>query len=233
MSDVSVGVLLAVGSGLLIGSSFVFKKKGLLSSQKGHAAGEGVAYLKSVCRLAILLMHFCADFLKPMWWTGMIIMILGEICNFVAYAFVEAIVVVRQFDKSLPVCLSTLGFIQTPLGALSVVISALLSHFFLNERLSLFGWISSIQCLLGATILALNGPEEQSVNTIIEFRKLFVTPWFLAYGGVVLIAAAVLALWVAPRWGHKSMLPCMLPSFFHHFAAVAHKYESQTSVCAV
>jgi hypothetical protein len=32
----------------LIGSSFVFKKKGLLRSQAGHAAGEGVAYLKSV-----------------------------------------------------------------------------------------------------------------------------------------------------------------------------------------
>ena len=46
--DVSVGVVLAIGSGVLIGSSFVFKKKGLLSSQKGHVAGEGVAYLKSV-----------------------------------------------------------------------------------------------------------------------------------------------------------------------------------------
>jgi len=49
-----------------------------------------------------------------MWWTGMIIMILGaflpqlgelhgthvcagEVCNFAAYAFVEAIVVVRRF----------------------------------------------------------------------------------------------------------------------------------------
>lgn len=48
-----VGVILAIVSGLLIGSSFVFKKKGLLNSQK--AAGEGVAYLKS-----------------PLWWTGMI-----------------------------------------------------------------------------------------------------------------------------------------------------------------
>jgi hypothetical protein len=36
--------------GVLIGSSFVFKKRGLLASQKGHAAGEGVAYLKSVSR---------------------------------------------------------------------------------------------------------------------------------------------------------------------------------------
>lgn len=48
----SIGVLLAVGSGLLIGSSFVFKKKGLLSSQNGHAAGEGVAYLKSVSEIS-------------------------------------------------------------------------------------------------------------------------------------------------------------------------------------
>lgn len=35
--------------------------------------------------------------LQPMWWTGMIIMILGELCNFAAYAFVEAIIVVRLF----------------------------------------------------------------------------------------------------------------------------------------
>ncbi|CDO73441.1 hypothetical protein BN946_scf185013.g76 [Trametes cinnabarina] len=167
----SVGVALAIGSGVLIGSSFVFKKRGLLASQKGQVAGEGVAYLKS-----------------PMWWTGMIIMILGELCNFGAYAFVEAIIV-------------------TPMGALSVVISSILSHFFLHERLSVFGWISSVQCLLGATILALNGPEEQSVSTIEGFKHLFLAPWFLAYGGVVLAVAAVLAFWVAPRWGKKSMMP--------------------------
>ncbi|KAH9897738.1 DUF803-domain-containing protein [Cubamyces lactineus] len=167
----AVGVALAIGSGVLIGSSFVFKKRGLLASQKGHVAGEGVAYLKS-----------------PMWWTGMIIMILGELCNFGAYAFVEAIIV-------------------TPMGALSVVISSILSHFFLHEKLSLFGWISSIQCLLGATILALNGPEEQSVSTIEGFKHLFLAPWFLAYGSVVLAAAGVLAFWVAPRWGKHSMMP--------------------------
>ncbi|KAI0814787.1 magnesium transporter NIPA-domain-containing protein [Irpex lacteus] len=166
-----VGVCLAIGSGVLIGSSFVFKKKGLLKSQHGQAAGEGVAYLKS-----------------PMWWTGMNIMILGELCNFAAYAFVEAIIV-------------------TPMGALSVVISSLLSHFILDERLSLFGWISCVQCLLGSSILALNGPEEQSVTTIKEFQHLFVTPWFLAYGGCVILIAAFLALWVAPRYGKKSMLP--------------------------
>ena len=42
-----VGIALAVGSGALIGSSFVFKKKGLLASQ-GDNLGEGVAYLRNV-----------------------------------------------------------------------------------------------------------------------------------------------------------------------------------------
>ena len=51
----AVGIALAIGSGLLIGTSFVFKKRGLLKSQAGHAAGEGVAYLKSV-RLCIVLL---------------------------------------------------------------------------------------------------------------------------------------------------------------------------------
>lgn len=207
----SIGVLLAIGSGALIGSSFVFKKKGLLSSQKGHVAGEGVAYLKSASRLSCvrqdLMLNNTLPSMQPMWWTGMIIMILGELCNFAAYAFVEAIIVV---SPQLPHYVERPADmrIQTPMGALSVVISSLLSHFVLDEKLSLFGWIASVQCLIGSSILALNGPEEQSVNTIDGFRDLFVTPWFLSYAGVLIVAAIVLAVWVAPKYGKKSMLPC-------------------------
>lgn len=49
-----VGIILAVGSGVLIGASFVFKKKGLLSSQKGKVAGQGLDYLKSVGSARVL-----------------------------------------------------------------------------------------------------------------------------------------------------------------------------------
>jgi drug/metabolite transporter (DMT)-like permease len=52
----------------------------------------------------------------------MIMMIMGELCNFGAYAFIPAIIV-------------------TPLGALSVVICAILSSIFLKEALTFFGWI--------------------------------------------------------------------------------------------
>ncbi|KAJ3089718.1 hypothetical protein HK102_005684 [Quaeritorhiza haematococci] len=85
----SVGITLALMSGFFIGSSFIFKKKGLLDTNAlGHEAGKGHAYLKS-----------------GMWWAGMILMGVGEVANFGAYAFSPAILV-------------------TPLGALSVVISS-------------------------------------------------------------------------------------------------------------
>ncbi|KAF9483113.1 DUF803-domain-containing protein [Pholiota conissans] len=165
-----VGIILAITSGLLIGSSFVFKKKGLLRSQAGGQLGEGVAYLKS-----------------PLWWIGMSMMILGELCNFAAYAFVEAIVV-------------------TPLGALSVVICAILSSLFLNEKLSFFGWLGCGLCILGSVIIALNGPQEQTVGQITEFQKLFLSPGFLAYISVLITASVVIVFYFAPKYGKKSML---------------------------
>ncbi|KAF5335208.1 hypothetical protein D9611_010890 [Ephemerocybe angulata] len=165
-----VGILLAVASGVLIGISFPLKKKGLLRSQAGGEAGEGVAYLKSF-----------------LWWTGMILMILGEICNFAAYAFVEAIVV-------------------TPLGALSVVISAILSSLFLNEKLTFFGWLGCGLCILGSVIIALNGPHESAVGQIREFQQLFLAPGFLAWGSVLIVGSLVIIFYFAPRYGKKTML---------------------------
>ncbi|KAG2341086.1 DUF803-domain-containing protein [Suillus weaverae] len=165
-----IGIILAVTSGLLIGSSFVFKKKGLLRSQAGHAAGEGVAYLKS-----------------PLWWTGMTMMIFGELCNFVAYAFVEALVV-------------------TPLGALSVVICAILSSIFLKEKLTFFGWLGCALCIIGSTIIALNGPQEQTPGEIEQFKKLFLAPGFLAYISALITIALSIIFYFGPKYGKNNML---------------------------
>ncbi|KAJ7635746.1 magnesium transporter, partial [Mycena polygramma] len=165
-----LGIILAVASGFLIGASFVFKKKGLLRSQAAGTPGEGVKYLKS-----------------PLWWAGMSMMILGELCNFAAYAFVEAIVV-------------------TPMGALSVVVCAILSAIFLKERLTLLGWLGCGLCILGATVIALNAPEEATVGQILDFQKLFVSVIFLVYFGVILVASLVIIFVIAPRYGKTNML---------------------------
>ncbi|KAI8847189.1 magnesium transporter NIPA-domain-containing protein [Chytridium lagenaria] len=141
-----VGIFLALASGFFIGSSFIFKKRGLLDSQAKHGEiGAGHSYLSS-----------------PLWWTGMILMALGEVANFGAYAFVPAILV-------------------TPLGALSVVISAILSSIFLKERLNFSGKVGCAQCLLGATLIVIHAPESNVTETIPDFMSYVLTPGFLIY----------------------------------------------------
>ncbi|KAF9969915.1 hypothetical protein BGZ73_007539 [Actinomortierella ambigua] len=173
-----IGITLAVGSGLLIGSSFVFKKKGLLNCTKdGMVAGEGYAYLKSA-----------------MWWTGMLIskdllmdMVAGEVCNFVAYAFVPAILV-------------------TPLGALSVVICAILSSIFLKERLNMQGKVGCALCIFGAVVIVLHAPQQAAMKTIEQFRDKMIQPGFLAWMGIIIVTSLILVFKVAPKWGKENMM---------------------------
>lgn len=167
----AVGISLAVASGVFIGISFVIKKIGLLKAnvKYNEEAGEGYGYLKNAW-----------------WWMGMTLMILGEICNFVAYAFVDAILV-------------------TPLGALSVVITTILSAIFLKERLSFVGKVGCFSCIIGSIVIAMNAPQQSSVSDIQEMQQFVVTPGFLSYAGVIILGSVITALWAGPRYGKKSM----------------------------
>lgn len=74
-------------------------------------------------------------------------MVVGEVCNFAAYAFAPAILV-------------------TPLGALSVLIGAVLGSYFLNEELGILGKLGSAICLIGAVIIVLHAPPDEDIETI-------------------------------------------------------------------
>jgi drug/metabolite transporter (DMT)-like permease len=167
-----VGLALAIASGCFIGVSFVLKKLGLLkaNTKYNEEAGEGYGYLKNWW-----------------WWGGMTLMILGEICNFAAYLFADAILV-------------------TPLGALSVVITAILSGIFLKERLSFVGKIGCFNCIIGAVVIAANAPSQPAVTDIQDMKRLVISPGFLSYAGVIIIGCAIVAIWVAPKYGKKSMM---------------------------
>jgi drug/metabolite transporter (DMT)-like permease len=168
----AVGICLAIASGCFIGVSFVLKKVGLLKANDKYneVAGEGYGYLKNAY-----------------WWSGMTLMIIGEICNFVAYAFVDAILV-------------------TPLGALSVVITTILSAIFLKERLSMVGKVGCFLCIIGSVVIVMNAPSESSAATIQEMQGFVIAPGFLTYAGIIIIGCVFIALWVGPRYGKKSML---------------------------
>jgi drug/metabolite transporter (DMT)-like permease len=122
-----------------------------------------------------------------LWWTGMITMITGEIANFSAYAFAPAVLV-------------------TPLGALSVIVSAFLSSILLEERLNLHGKIGSFLCLLGSTVIVINAPDEQEVNTMQEIQQRTENPVFLTYAVIAIMVSAVLIYYYAPRYGKSNLL---------------------------
>jgi drug/metabolite transporter (DMT)-like permease len=189
----AVGISLALASGLFIGSSFIFKKKGLLQeTNSGAVAGQGHSYLSN-----------------KLWWLGMILMIVGEFCNFVAYAFAQAIIV-------------------TPLGALSVVISAVLSSIFLKERLNLQGKIGCALCILGAVMIVIHSPDQQSANTIDEFSKLFFAPVFIVYTSLAIIISIIIIWKVAPTYGSKNA------SIYRHLFSdwfIVCSYDSRTWHC--
>ncbi|EGE86906.1 hypothetical protein RJZ56_001606 [Blastomyces dermatitidis] len=167
----AVGISLAVGSGLFIGVSFVIKKVGLLkaNAKYNEDPGEGMGYLK-----------------VWWWWVGMALMIIGEIFNFVAYAFVDAILV-------------------TPLGALSVVVTTILSAIFLKERLSFVGKVGCFNCIIGSVIIAMNAPTQSSVATIQDMQRFVISPGFLTWAGLIIVGCTFIALWAGPRYGNRSM----------------------------
>jgi hypothetical protein len=83
--------------------------------------------------------------------------VLGELFNFAAYAFAPAILV-------------------TPLGALSVLIGAVLSSYFLDEQLGLLGKIGCAICLIGSVIIVLHAPPDKDVDSVDEILHFAIQP---------------------------------------------------------
>ncbi|KAI0014018.1 DUF803-domain-containing protein [Xylariaceae sp. FL0662B] len=166
-----IGLALAISSSLAIGTSFVITKKGLMQAEEKHGfSGDGFVYLMS-----------------PTWWAGMLTMVLGEICNFAAYAFAPAILV-------------------TPLGALSVLIGAVLGSYFLKEELGTLGKLGCAICLLGAIIIVLHAPPDEEIQNIEQILHYAIQPGFLLYCLSVTIFASVMIYKIAPIHGKKNPL---------------------------
>ncbi|WMV12400.1 hypothetical protein MTR67_005785 [Solanum verrucosum] len=169
-SDNIKGLVLALSSSIFIGASFIVKKKGLKkAAASGVRAGVGgYSYL-----------------FEPLWWVGMITselwttilscdiapfcnklgdaaflqvaLIVGEVANFAAYAFAPAILV-------------------TPLGALSIIISAVLAHVILRERLHTFGILGCALCVVGSITIVLHAPQEREIESVTEVWDLATEP---------------------------------------------------------
>ncbi|KAL2582837.1 hypothetical protein AAZX31_14G032800 [Glycine max] len=125
--------------------------------------------------------------LEPLWWVGMITMIAGEVANFVAYAFAPAVLV-------------------TPLGALSIIVSAVLADIILKEKLHNLGILGCIMCIAGSIIIFIHAPKEQPITSVLEIWNMATQPAFLAYVGSVIVLVFILVFHFAPRCGHTNVL---------------------------
>ncbi|KAK8465714.1 hypothetical protein PHAVU_009G156800 [Phaseolus vulgaris] len=117
----------------------------------------------------------------------MVTMIVGEIANFVAYVYAPAVLV-------------------TPLGALSIIVSAVLAHCMLNEKLQKMGMLGCLLCIVGSTEIVLHAPQEKSLTSVDEIWQLALQPEFLMYTASVIAVAFFLILYCAPRYGQTNIL---------------------------
>ncbi|XP_038897343.1 probable magnesium transporter NIPA6 isoform X3 [Benincasa hispida] len=117
----------------------------------------------------------------------MITMIVGEFSNFVAYIYAPAILV-------------------TPLGAISIIVSAVLAHFFLKEKLQKMGVLGCILCVVGSTMIVLHAPGERTPSSVDEIWELATQPTFLLYTASVIAIVLFLVLYCEPRYGQTNIL---------------------------
>ncbi|XP_067626140.1 magnesium transporter NIPA2 [Eurosta solidaginis] len=120
------------------------------------------------------------------WWAGLLTMATGEAANFAAYAFAPASLV-------------------TPLGALSVIISAVMASKFLNEKLNLLGKIGCLLCIIGSTIVVIHSPKEKEVENLASLFDKLQDPGFVFYVLYILGSTVYVALFIAPQHGHTNV----------------------------
>ncbi|KAM8939950.1 magnesium transporter NIPA3 [Pelodytes ibericus] len=122
-----------------------------------------------------------------LWWAGLLSMGAGEAANFAAYAFAPATLV-------------------TPLGALSVLICAVMSSYFLNEKLNIHGKLGCLLCILGSTMMVIHAPQEEEVTSLHEMELKLRDPGFITFATLAVVASLVLIFVVAPKKGQTNIL---------------------------
>jgi drug/metabolite transporter (DMT)-like permease len=119
--------------------------------------GDGFTYLKSPIWWAGIVARTCPAFSDVQLLLTLPTVIVGEVANFAAYAFAPAILV-------------------TPLGALSVLIGAVLGSYFLKEELGTLGKLGCAICLIGSVIIVLHAPPDKEIETIDQILHYAIQP---------------------------------------------------------
>lgn len=109
-----------------------------------------------------------------LWWFGICCMALGEMANFCAYIFSPASLV-------------------TPLGALSVVVTCVLSVYFLDERMNILSKLGVLLATLGSAFIVIHAPKQKKITNIEDLKNIYIAqPSFIGYTMIVITVMLIL-----------------------------------------
>ncbi|XP_011678136.2 NIPA-like protein 2 [Strongylocentrotus purpuratus] len=174
-----IGASLAVGGNLLISVSMNIQKYSLTKIQRRREA-QGEETIDNY------------DYLKSwLWWSGILLMIIGEGGNFLAYGFGPASVV-------------------APLGTTTVVANAYISRC-MGERLRFQDILGTIIIVVGACmILIFSTQNEEQMNSHMILFKLSSWPFLVFFGIEVVLFLVLLFLKLVK--GYKHLILLLLPA---------------------
>jgi len=166
-----------VGVALAVSSSFAIGTSFIITKKGLLDAAKRSTHSSATDGLAYLK--------NPIWWAGLSTLVLGEIANFAAYIFAPPVLV-------------------TPLGALSVIIGAILASFLLNEQLGHLGRLGCTLCLIGSLIIVLHAPADKEMHNIDEMLAFARQPGFLLYCFSVLVFVLFMIYVIGPKHGRTN-----------------------------
>ncbi|KTF71828.1 hypothetical protein cypCar_00049379 [Cyprinus carpio] len=89
-------------------------------------------------------------------------------------------------------------------------INAVLSSYFLSERLNIHGKIGCLLCIFGSTVMVLHAPQEEEVASLTAMAEKLKDPGFIAFAVCIVVSSLALIFFVAPRYGQKNVLVYIL-----------------------
>ena len=123
---------------------------------------------------------------SPLWWAGILLMIVGEAGNFLAYGFAPASIV-------------------SPLGVVALVSNCIIARCLLNERFRQRDFWGVVVAIGGAVTVVLSANNQES-KLGPHHLWLAITRWeFELYLGIT-AALMILLMWVSGKYGEKSIL---------------------------
>ena len=217
-----LGLLSAISSSIFIGTYWILNKKSLehinaskdlnnsISSnldKQTTGSGTGVDRIpgqRVIGSSSLIQNNKSSNSAQPikyeflysrLWWFGMLCMFFGELANFAAYIFSPAALV-------------------TPLGALSVVVTCVLSEYFLDEKMNLFSKLGVLLAVLGSIFIVLHAPKAQVIDSLDDLKNTYIlSSQFMIYATIVLVVMIFLVLLKSDHYFYKILLSSLAGGF--------------------